>query len=46
VLREDHKGAIWVGTDDGLYRLEQRDGHASLRFIDLSMPHAFPSNAS
>lgn len=42
VLREGHKGAVWVGTDDGLYRLEQRDGHASLRFIDLSMPHAFP----
>jgi ligand-binding sensor domain-containing protein/two-component sensor histidine kinase len=39
VLREGRDGAIWVGTTDGLFRLESDEGHPSLHPIAVGIPH-------
>src|SRR5882672_5708731 len=42
-LREDETGAIWCGTDEGLYRLEiSPDGAAQFHFIELEEPGGVP----
>jgi ligand-binding sensor domain-containing protein/signal transduction histidine kinase len=38
VLIEDHTGAIWCGTGDGIYRLEQAGDQVKFQFVDLGMP--------
>lgn len=38
VLREGSDGAIWVGTTDGLFRVEQVGGGRTFRAIDIGMP--------
>ncbi len=38
VLLEDRVGAIWCGTNGGLYRLEQEGGEWTLHFIDIGTP--------
>jgi len=42
VLREGHDGTIWVGTNQGLYRLEQAVGHRSLRPVEIDLPNERP----
>jgi ligand-binding sensor domain-containing protein/two-component sensor histidine kinase len=42
VLREGRDGSIWVGTHNGLYRLELANGRRSLRPVDVHMPHEYP----
>ena len=42
VLREGRDGTIWVGTRNGLYRLEHADGRRSLRPVDVHIPHEYP----
>ncbi|PYR62692.1 MAG: hypothetical protein DMF91_05825 [Acidobacteria bacterium] len=39
VLREGRDGTIWVGTNNGLYRLERANGHRSLRPVDIRLPN-------
>ena len=39
VLREGRDGAIWVGTTDGLFRLESDEGRQSLHPIAIGIPH-------
>ena len=34
-LFEDSKGVIWCGTEKGLYRLENRNGQQTFRYVDL-----------
>jgi ligand-binding sensor domain-containing protein/signal transduction histidine kinase len=42
-LREDGTGAIWCGTEEGLYRLEiSPDGGARFHFIELGEPGGVP----
>ena len=41
VLMEDHNGAIWCGTRQGLFRLVQTSGGARLQSVDISIPHAY-----
>ena len=38
VLREGAGGTIWVGTTNGLFLVEQRDGVRTLRSVDIGMP--------
>jgi ligand-binding sensor domain-containing protein/two-component sensor histidine kinase len=38
VLLEDRTGAVWCGTGQGLYRLEQTDGEWMLRFVEIGLP--------
>lgn len=38
-LREGRDGTLWVGTGDGLYRLNDADGRRFLRPVDIGMPH-------
>ena len=42
VLRETRDGKIWVGTNNGLYRLEEVSGRPSLRPIEIQLPHEYP----
>jgi ligand-binding sensor domain-containing protein/two-component sensor histidine kinase len=42
VLREGRDGTIWVGTHNGLYRLELANGRRSLRPVDVHIPHEYP----
>jgi ligand-binding sensor domain-containing protein/two-component sensor histidine kinase len=42
VLLGDGQGALWVGTWNGLYRLEERDGRFSLRPVDIGLINEFP----
>ena len=37
-LLEDRTGAVWCGTGNGLYRLEQTNGEWTLRFVDIGLP--------
>ena len=37
-LLEDRAGAVWCGTGQGLYRLEQADGEWTLRFVEIGLP--------
>jgi ligand-binding sensor domain-containing protein/signal transduction histidine kinase len=46
VLLQDHLGAIWCGTANGLYRLEQRDGQVGFRFIELGMPNLYETDST
>lgn len=39
VLREGRDGAIWVGTTDGLFRLESDEGRQSLHPVAIGIPH-------
>ncbi len=39
VLREGRDGAIWVGTTDGLFRLEPHGGRQSLHPVAIGIPH-------
>ena len=41
-LREGRDGSIWVGTRNGLYRLELATGRRSLRPVDIHIPHEYP----
>jgi ligand-binding sensor domain-containing protein/signal transduction histidine kinase len=44
VVKEDRSGAIWCGTDEGLYRLDQsRDGW-SFAFVDIGLPTERPDD--
>lgn len=38
VLRESSDGTIWVGTTNGLFRLERADGLHLLRPVDVGLP--------
>ena len=38
VLQEAADGTIWVGTTNGLFRLERTDGHQTLRPVDIGIP--------
>jgi len=38
VLLENHDGAIWCGTDKGLYRLEEDKEHFWLRPVNIGIP--------
>jgi len=43
VLWEDETGAIWCGTNEGLYRLDVNvDGSAKFHFVELSEPSGPP----
>ena len=42
VLREGRDGTIWVGTHNGLYRLELANGRRSLRPVDVHIPDEYP----
>jgi signal transduction histidine kinase/ligand-binding sensor domain-containing protein len=42
VLRETRDGTLWAGTNDGLYRVDQRHGHVTLEPVDIGIPHEFP----
>jgi ligand-binding sensor domain-containing protein/signal transduction histidine kinase len=42
VLLEGRDGTIWVGTNTGVYRLEQANGRRSLRPVDVGIPNDFP----
>jgi ligand-binding sensor domain-containing protein/signal transduction histidine kinase len=42
VLRETRDGTVWAGTNNGLYRLEQRHGRTTLQPIDIGIPNEFP----
>jgi ligand-binding sensor domain-containing protein len=37
-LLEDHAGAVWCGTGQGLYRLEPKDGGWTLRAVEIGLP--------
>jgi ligand-binding sensor domain-containing protein/signal transduction histidine kinase len=39
VLREGRDGTIWVGTNNGLYRLERANDHQLLRPVDIRLPN-------
>jgi len=38
VLFEDREGAIWCGTNGGLYRVEQSGDQSTFHFVDIGMP--------
>lgn len=38
VLLEGRDGAIWCGTDSGLFRLEDASGHLGLQQIEIGIP--------
>src|SRR5207249_510295 len=40
VLLEDHAGAIWCGTEKGVYRLDQVSGRQEFRLVDIGLPAA------
>lgn len=42
VLLEDHNGAIWCGTRQGLFKLIQTSAGVRLRSIDIGIPHDYP----
>ena len=44
-LIEDHGGAIWIGTNNGLYRLDERDGQATLGRVEIGIPGDYPEQA-
>jgi ligand-binding sensor domain-containing protein len=45
-LREGRDGGIWVGTADGLHRLERRGQHSVQRAVDIGMPTQFAAQRS
>jgi ligand-binding sensor domain-containing protein/signal transduction histidine kinase len=38
VLVQDRDGAIWCGTHNGLYRLEESAGHVLVESVEIGMP--------
>jgi ligand-binding sensor domain-containing protein/two-component sensor histidine kinase len=42
VLRQARDGTIWVGTGNGLYRLDQPRDVPALTPVDIGLPHGFP----
>ena len=45
VLIEDRRGAIWCGTNGGLYRLDQAGGQWTFHVVDIGMPTEAGGNA-
>jgi ligand-binding sensor domain-containing protein/two-component sensor histidine kinase len=43
-LFEDSRGAIWCGTQGGLYRLDQQNHGLTFRSIDLGTPNDYKAN--
>jgi hypothetical protein len=41
VLLDDGPGAVWVGTWNGLYRLEQKAGRWQMRPIDVGLQNDY-----
>src|SRR5215470_20010438 len=35
VLKQDRNGAIWIGTDAGLYRMKELSGQPQFEFVDI-----------
>jgi signal transduction histidine kinase/ligand-binding sensor domain-containing protein len=35
---EDREGIVWLGTEDGVYRIEQEAGEAKIVSVELGMP--------
>src|SRR6185503_6649786 len=44
-LAEDPTGTLWIGTSNGLYRLDQLAGRFVLREVDIGLPRVFPEQA-
>ena len=42
VLRQGRDGTIWVGTDNGLYRLAHADGRLMLHPVEIGIPTDHP----
>jgi ligand-binding sensor domain-containing protein/two-component sensor histidine kinase len=42
VLRQTRDGTIWVGTGNGLYRLDLSHDPPALMPVDIRLPHGFP----
>ncbi len=38
VLYRDRAGAVWLGTDGGLFRLTESEGHVDIRAVPLAYP--------
>ena len=41
VLMEDHNGAVWSGTRQGLFQLIQTSGGVRLHSVDVGIPHDY-----
>ena len=39
-LAEDPSGAIWCGTNDGLYQMDETGNEVKFRFVDIGLPPA------
>jgi len=37
VLYEDHAGQVWLGTDGGLFRLDESSGQAIFRLVSRNL---------
>lgn len=42
VLLEDRSGVLWVGTLNGLFRMENVNGRRSLRAVEIGLPNDYP----
>ena len=42
VLLEDRSGVLWVGTLNGLFRLEEANGRQSLHYVEIGLPNDYP----
>jgi ligand-binding sensor domain-containing protein/two-component sensor histidine kinase len=42
VLLEDRNGAIWCGTQKGIFRLERTNDRIALRSVDIGIPNEYP----
>ncbi len=38
-LLQDHTGAVWCGTEGGLYRMVEQNGRVEFWFVELGMPN-------
>jgi len=41
VLLEDRSGAIWCGTQKGLFRLERNNDRLALQPVDIGFPNEY-----
>lgn len=46
VLRQDKNGAIWCGTETGLFRLTSEAGHPVMQAVDIGIPRDYPEQAT
>jgi ligand-binding sensor domain-containing protein len=46
VLLEDRNGGIWCGTRNGLFRIEQESGRASLHPVEIGLPEQYSEQPS